>query len=62
LRSVLGPSIQERHWGPGMCPEKGNKTGEGSGAQALWGVAEGSGIVQSGEEEWPYHSLQLPER
>ena len=39
------------HRGPGMCPEKGNKAGEGSGAQALRGMAEGAGIVQSGEEE-----------
>ena len=31
--------------GPGMCPEKGNKTGEGSEAQALWRAAEGAGIV-----------------
>ena len=25
LRSVLCPSLQERHWSPGGCPEKGNK-------------------------------------
>ena len=31
------------------CSEKGNKAGEGSGAQALRGEAEGAGIVQSGE-------------
>ena len=30
-----------------MCPEKGNKTGQGTGTQVLWGT----GIVQSGEEE-----------
>ena len=24
LCSVLSPSLQERHWGPGVCPEKGN--------------------------------------
>jgi len=34
-----------------LCPERGNKAGEGSEAQALWGVAEGTEIVQSGEEE-----------
>ena len=31
----------------------------------LWGMAEGTGIVQSGEEKAhgrPDHSLQLPER
>jgi len=31
-----GPSLQERHGGPGACSKKGNKAGEGSGAQALW--------------------------
>jgi len=57
---VLGPSLEERHGGPGTCPEKGNKTGEGSGAQALRGAAEGAGIDQSREEEAqgrPYCSL-----
>jgi len=37
---------------------------EESGAQVLWGVAEGTGIVRSGEKEpqgRPYCSLQLPE-
>ena len=37
----------------------------GFGTQVLWGVAEGTGIVQSGEEEAqgrPHCSLQLPER
>ena len=31
--------------GPGVCPEKGSRTGEGSGARVLGGVAEGSGMV-----------------
>ena len=31
--------------GAGVCLEKGNKTGEESGAQILWGAAEGAGIV-----------------
>ena len=38
---------------------------KGSGAQVLWGAAEGAGIVQPGEEEAqerPYCSVQLPER
>ena len=35
LCSVLGPSLQEGHWGAGACPEKGNKAGEGSGEQDL---------------------------
>lgn len=29
LRSVLGTSLQERHRGPGMCPERGNKAVRG---------------------------------
>ena len=44
---------------------EGPRSCERSGEQALWGLAEGTGIVQSGEEEAlerPYLSLQLPER
>jgi len=26
---MLGPSLQEKHQGPGMCPEKGNKAVKG---------------------------------
>ena len=65
LCSVFGLSLQQRHWGSGVCPEKGSEAGEGSREQVLWVVAEGTGAVQSGEEEAkgePYHSLQLPER
>ena len=44
----------------------GSEAGEGSREQVLWGAAEGTGAVQSGEEEeaegGPYRSLQLPER
>ena len=29
LGSVLGPSLQESHRGPGACPEKGNKAVRG---------------------------------
>jgi len=47
-RPVLGRSFQERHRGPEACPEKGSETGEGSGAQVSWGVAEVTGIVESG--------------
>jgi len=47
LSSVLGPSLQERHWGPEACPENANETGEDS----LQGMAEGAEIVQSQEEE-----------
>ena len=48
-----------------MCPEEGNKAGEGTGAKILKGVAQGTGIIHSGEEEAqgrPYCSLQVPER
>ena len=45
---------------PGACPEKGNEDNEGTGAQVLWGVVKGTGIVQSGEEKSQgrtHHSL-----
>jgi len=45
LCSVLGPSLQERHGGTGAWGKKGNKAGEGSGEQVLWGAAEGTGVV-----------------
>jgi len=51
--------------GPGACSNKGNKGGEGSGAQVLQGAAEGSGIVHCEEEaaqKRHHHSLQLPDR
>lgn len=59
--SVLGSSLQERHWGPEARPEKGNRAEEKSEEQVLLGAA---GIAFSGEEEaWgkPYCSLQSPE-
>ena len=43
----------------------GQQNCEGSGIQVLWGVAEGTGVVQPGEEEAqgrPYCSLKLTER
>ena len=46
LRHVfLSPSLQERHQGPGACPEKGNEAGEESRAQVSLGTAEGTGTV-----------------
>jgi len=45
LCSVLGPSLQEGHYVPGPCPEKGNEAGEGSREQVLRGAAEGTGVV-----------------
>lgn len=66
LCPVLDPSLQERHWGAGEGPEKGNRTGEGSGGQDQGEAAEGDGDVYPGEKEAqaerPYCSLQLPER
>ena len=47
LCSVLGPSLQERHWGPGSRPEKGNRVVKDLGHNIM-GVSEGAGIVQSG--------------
>ena len=38
---------------------EGQQSCEGTGTQVLWGVAEGTGIVQSGEEQVqgkPHHS------
>ena len=64
LCSVLYPAAQERHWSPGACSEKDSEAGERSGVQVLWGMTEGTGIVQSGEEEASgrsYCSLQLSE-
>jgi len=43
----LGLSLQERHQGPGACPEKlkaGNKAGKGSGTEVLKEVAEKTDI------------------
>lgn len=31
--------------GPGACPEKDGEAGEESGAQGLWGLPDGTGIV-----------------
>lgn len=46
------------------CPKKDNEDGQEPEEQALWGVAEATGIVYSVKEEIegrPYWSLQLPE-
>ena len=55
-------SFTTRHRGARACSENGNKVGERSGAQVLWGAADGTGIVHSGEEKaqgMPYSSVQL---
>ena len=47
-----------------MCPEKGNKAGERSGAQVLCGAAEGAVIAVSGKQETqrrPHCTPQLSE-
>ena len=44
--------------------KEGQRSCEGSGAQVLREVTEGTGIVQTGEQDpqgRPYGSLQLPE-
>ena len=58
----MGPSLQERHQGPEARQEKDSQSMKRSGAQDLRAAAEGTGVVQSGEEEAqgiPYHSPQL---
>ena len=44
LCSVLCPSLQERHWDLGACPEKGNK---------LWRVCS-TAVMGSGWENWDW--------
>ena len=61
---AVGPLSTRKMLRPCSVFTEGQQNCEGSGAQALWGVAEGTGIVQSGEEEaqvGPYCSLQVPE-
>lgn len=44
------------------CVQRGNRTGEGSGAQE---IAEGAGQTQPGEKKvqgGPSHSLEFPDR
>ena len=65
IQFSLGPLTTGKTWRPWSVFREGQQSCEGSGAQILWGAAEGTGIVQSGEEEAqrsPYCSLQLPER
>lgn len=51
-------SLQERHGGTVACPEKEKEEGEGSGAQVLWGVAEGAEVEK---RRLKSDLLQLPE-
>ena len=64
IQFSLGRPTTGKTWRPWSVFREGQQSCEGSGAQILWGAAEGTGIVQSGEEEAqrrPYCSLQLPE-
>lgn len=40
-----GLSLQERYWGAGVCPKKGNGAGERMRREVWWGGAEGAGVV-----------------
>ena len=51
LCAVWGPSLQERHRGTGARPEKGYEAARGQEHESDGGAAEGTGIVQSGEEK-----------
>lgn len=56
--SVLGPPLQERHQGPGACPEKEMEL-RGIWSTVLWGAAEGNGMFYMEEAQGrPHHSLQ----
>ena len=57
--SVLGPSLQERHRGAGVCPKKCNKAGEGSRTEVLREADEGTGVVQAGEQETQGNLISL---
>lgn len=62
---ILCSSLQERHWGPVVSPEKRNRAGEGIRAQVCWGAAEEAGGAQLGEKNdqmESHHSLQMPLR
>ena len=56
----FGPLNTREILRPWSMSREGHQSCKGSGAQVLWGVAEGDWIVQSGEEEAqgrPYCSL-----
>ena len=47
----FGPFTARKTLRPWSMSRERQWNGEGSGAQVLWGAAEGTGIFQSGEEE-----------
>lgn len=50
LSSVFGPWLEEGYWVAQVIIEKSSKTGEGTRIQGMWGVAEKTGTVESGEK------------
>ena len=64
LCPVLGPSLQERHGGPGVCSEKGSQAVRGLEHRCYGDWLREMGLFKSGKEKSqgrPHHSLQLPE-
>ena len=51
LRYDLRAPHYKKDGGAGVRPKKGNKAGEGSREQVLWGATEGTGVVYPGEKE-----------
>lgn len=50
MHSVLGPSLQDRHFGARMCPKMGTKLAKGLEHKS-WGAAEEAGGFQPGEKD-----------
>ena len=60
----FGPLTTRKTLRPWGMSREGQQSCEGSGAQALWGGAEGAGIVKPGEEDAQgraHCTVQLPE-
>ena len=57
---IVGPSLQERHRGSGVCLERGMEQG-GIWSTVPWGVAEGMGwsVWRRGAQGRSHRSLQL---
>jgi len=61
LCSVWGPSLQERHGGPGACPKKGNEAVRDLEHKSYGEWLKELGLLRKGGSGGPYSSLQLPE-